>query len=106
MALSGTVQYAIIFGVTIIFSLLALTSDKQGYAVRVITRFIAGFCWLIMAVLQFVIGNTLEILTIALSTFFFGFAAIFMFSAISAIFGERATEPFFTERKMGDFKNV
>jgi hypothetical protein len=60
MPISETIQYVIIFGLTIIFSVFALTMENY----RLFLKMAAGTCWGIMAIIQFTLGDISSALTL------------------------------------------
>lgn len=83
--MSETIQYIIVFGLTIIFSVFALTMEKHALFLKIA----AGVCWFIMAVTQFILGDITSALTLALATLFSVFGFIFFFSTILNWKGEK-----------------
>jgi len=87
MPISETISYIIIFGLTVIFTVFALT--MQEYAYKLLLKLIAATCWFIMAVIQFILGGTTSALTIPISSLFTIFGFIFCFSTIDDWQGEK-----------------
>jgi len=92
MPISETIQYAIVFALTIIFSVFALTIEKH----QILLKITAGICWFIMAVLQYVFGGVAATLTLPLSLLFSVLGFIFFASTILNWSGEKK-DSFFRE---------
>lgn len=100
MPVSETVQYIVLFAITVIFSVFALTLDTY----RLILKILAGFCWFILALLQFIVGDITSGFTMGIAFFFMGIGIIFLFSTIQEFFEQRK-KGFYDKdsRKMGKF---
>ena len=85
MPISETIQYIIVFGVTVIFTVFALTIEKN----RLFLKIAAGTCWFIMAVIQFILGDITSALTLVLPTLWFAFGFILFFLTIRDWKGEK-----------------
>ena len=99
MDLVTAIQYIILFVITLFFTLLALTKhDPRDHPI--ILKTIASICWMVMAILQFLIGNSIDILTIAFSALCMMFAFLFALSGITDWFNGLK----YGNRKMGEFE--
>jgi uncharacterized membrane protein len=82
MPLSETLQYTVVFAITIIFTAISLTLDIYP----ALTKLIAGLCWFIMGLLQFVLGGAQSVLTIPLTFLFIAFGLVFWFFGFQEFF--------------------
>ena len=82
MATVEIVEYGVIFAVTLIFSMIAINFKKE----EVHYKFVAGICWLVLAVAQFIVGDIDSPLTWAIGFFWFGFFLLFTILAIQDFF--------------------
>lgn len=95
------VQYGILFAVTIVFSMMALSMDKPEY--KILMKLIAGTCWIFMSVSQFLYMD-LEGLTLALGPVFAIFGFFFYAATILDWFTDRKERSYGSKRKMGVFE--
>jgi len=80
MPISETVGYITVFGLTVIFTVFALTMKENK---------IFLLAWMVMALLQFVVGNTITVLSLALPPLFAVFGILFIISTIKDWYGEK-----------------
>lgn len=85
MPISETIQYTIMFGLSVIFSILSFALDEN----RIIMKIIAGLCWNIFAILQWVMTSPPTNLVYAFSFLFFGFGFVFWASTVQDWFRQK-----------------
>lgn len=95
------VQFGILFAVTIVFSMIALTMDKTEY--KILTKMIAGTCWVIMAVSQYISGDISSGLTLASALIFAAFSFFYYFATALDWLDYSKSKSFGSKRKMGVF---
>jgi hypothetical protein len=79
MPITESIQYIAVFGITILFSCFALVLDEH----KLLTKMIAGLCWFIMSLVQFILGGHQGVLTVPFSLLFMGFGLVFVFSTVT-----------------------
>lgn len=87
MPISETIEYTLIFGLTVIFTVFAIVL-KEGTQ-RLIMKVIAGILWFVMAVAQFLIGDITSALTLSFALLCGTFSTIFFLSTVLDWFGEK-----------------
>lgn len=75
MAVSTTIQYAILLGITIFFSAFSLVIQDKMKALTF--NILAALCWFIFALTHFISGSTNDPLTYGLTSLFVMFGIIF-----------------------------
>jgi len=85
MPISETVGYITVFGLTVIFTVFALTMKEN----KIFLKLTAALAWMVMALLQFVVGNTITVLSLALPPLFAVFGILFIISTIKDWYGEK-----------------
>lgn len=85
MPISETITYIIIFALTIIFTVFALTLEKN----RLLLKMSAGLCWFILALVTLITNTTFAVVPIALTFLFGGFGVIFFISTVDDWAGEK-----------------
>lgn len=78
MPISETITYIIVFALTIIFSVFALTLEKN----RLFLKMAAGLCWYVLAIITQILNTTSAVIPIALVFFFGGFGTLFYISTV------------------------
>lgn len=95
------VQYGILFAITIVFSMIALSMDNPAY--KILTKLIAGTCWILMSVSQFLFMDVTSGLTLAMGSVFAIFGLFFYMATILDWSNDNSQKSFGNKRKMGVF---
>lgn len=82
MATLEIIMYVIVFGVTILFSLIAIDHPKE----EVHYKFIAALCWFIFSLVHFILTLSLGTLAYAITILWLGFGLVFTFMGIQEFF--------------------
>lgn len=77
MLLNEIIQYMSLLGITIIFTIIALTMQEH----RVLYKVLSGICWFTTAITQFILGDVTGALTIPLTMLFFSFGFLLILSS-------------------------
>ncbi len=81
MALLETVEWAGVFAVTILFTLISIGSHKEIHF-----KWLAAVCWFVFAIVHFIVGDKTSALTYALAFLWMGLGLVFTVWGISSFF--------------------
>jgi hypothetical protein len=70
------IQYVLLIGVTLLFSILAISRDS------ITLSLMASFTWFIAALAHLALGEPSSLLTVSLAMFYFGIGLIFTISTV------------------------
>lgn len=70
-------QYILFFGITVIFTILAVGNPKKG-----LFGVIAGLCWFVLALAHFALGDPIGMLTTSVAWLFVGLGTIFIVNTV------------------------
>lgn len=82
MATLEIILYAFTFGITVLFSLIAIDHTKE----EVHYKFIAGLCWFVFAIVHFIITFSIGTLAYAVTFLWLGFGLTFSIMGIQDFF--------------------
>jgi hypothetical protein len=82
MATLDIILYIIIFGITVLFSLIAIDHPKE----EVHYKFIAGLCWIVFTMVHFIITLSVGALAYAITILWLGFGLTFIVMGIQEFF--------------------
>lgn len=80
--LSETIQFIVIFAVTVVFSAFALVLEDKNYT-RLVLKVIAGVFWFIMAVTQIYFFGGTQLLAVPLMLMFAAVGLFYCFSIVN-----------------------
>jgi len=89
MPISETIQYIIIFALAVVFTSFALAMEKH----RITLKVIAGICWFILALAQFIL-DVAGTFSMPFATLFMAIGLILFLSTILDWTGEKKTRFF------------
>ncbi len=85
MAISETIQYVTILAITIVFSAFSLTIESHKFILKII----AGLCWFIMALTQFMFMGGSAVLAVPFAVLYLGLGFVFTASIVSDFMTEK-----------------
>lgn len=89
------VQYVIMFNLALLFTILGLKAKEQ----KIVLKMIAGFCWAIFAVLQYLLGEGAVLSNVC--GLLFSVFAVIVFASLIYDYGHK--EGYQKQRTMGVF---
>ncbi len=80
VAISTAIQYVVMLGVTIVFSVIALVMEEKQKAIFL--KCLSGLCWFISGLVHFISGSFNDPLTYGLTSLFVAFGILYFLLAI------------------------